>query len=131
MQPRLFRPSHLYVQVRDELARRIASGKYPAGSLLPNEFALAQEMQVSVGTMRKAVEALNAEKLVIRGQGRGTIVADRHSAEYRSMFGRIRHANGAPIAWRFREIRREVRPPTESELQKLQIAQDQPVICIQ
>jgi GntR family transcriptional regulator len=131
MLSRPFQPSHLYAQVRDELARRIAAGEYAAGSLLPNEFALAQEMRVSVGTVRKAVETLQAEKLVIRSQGRGTIVADRQSADYRSKFDRIRHANGAPIVWNFRGILREIRPPTEDERLKLQLNADQLVISEQ
>ena len=97
MPERRFQPGHLYAQVRSELARRIASGEYPPGSLLPNEFALAQEMRVSVGTIRKAVEKLHGEKLVVRS-GRGTMVADRQSPDYRSKFDRIRDADGASIA---------------------------------
>jgi GntR family transcriptional regulator len=130
MPRRPFQPSHLYAQVRNELARRIAAGEYAPGSLLPNEFSLSQEMQVSVGTVRKAVEMLHGEKLVSRSQGRGTIVADRQSADYRSKFDRLRHPNGAPIAWTFRELLREVRAPTEEERQKLQISADQRLISI-
>ena len=39
----------LYGQVRDELARQIAEQKFPAGSVLPNEFVLAEGLGVSVG----------------------------------------------------------------------------------
>jgi GntR family transcriptional regulator len=73
---------------------------------------------------------LHGEKLVSRSQGRGTIVADRQSADYRSKFDRLRHPNGAPIAWTFRELLREVRAPTEEERQKLQISADQRLISI-
>jgi GntR family transcriptional regulator len=130
MHERPFQPIHLYIQIRNELARRIASDEYPPGALLPNEFALAQEMRVSVGTVRKAVELLNAERLVIRSQGRGTIVADRQSADYRSKFDRIRNPDGTPIAWRLREIGRETRAATEAERQQLQLGRDQRVIAI-
>ena len=127
---RPFQPSHLYVQIRNELARRIAREDYPPGSMLPNEFALASEMQVSVGTVRKALEMLHAEKLVSRSQGRGTVVADRQSADYRSKFDRVRHADGTPISWLFHEILRETRPATSDEREKLSLGQGASVIAI-
>ena len=131
MHERPFQPIHLYIQIRNELARRIAREEYPPGGLLPNEFALAQEMRVSVGTVRKAVELLSAERLVIRSQGRGTIIADRQSADYRSKFDRIRNPDGTPVAWKLREIERETRAPSELERRQLQLGKDQRVISIQ
>ena len=48
----------LYLQVRDTLAQRIASGEWKPGSAVPNEADLALEMGVSAGTVRKAVELM-------------------------------------------------------------------------
>ena len=48
--------------------------------LIPNEFHLANEYKVSQGTVRKALIAMAAEKLIDRQQGRGTDVA-RHTSE--------------------------------------------------
>lgn len=73
-----FRP--LYVQVRDLMIERIGSGAWKPGSLLPNEFRLAEEFRVSQGTVRKALSEMEAQKLVVRRQGRGTFVAE-HSRE--------------------------------------------------
>src|ERR1700712_3383023 len=112
---RPFQPSHLYVQIRDELAKRIATEVYPAGTSLPNEFLLASQMQVSVGTIRKAIEMLCAERLIVRSQGRGTVIADRQSADFRSKFDRIRNEDGSPVAWVFRPIKDEVRAATDAE----------------
>jgi GntR family transcriptional regulator len=74
----------LYVQVRNMLVQRISSGQWRPGELIPNEFQLASEYNVSQGTVRKALIALEAEKLIERQQGRGTYVA-RHTSE-KSLF---------------------------------------------
>jgi GntR family transcriptional regulator len=71
----------LYATVYDELVERIRSGTWAPSQLIPNEFAIAAEFRVSQGTVRKALERLAAEKLVVRMQGRGTFVAE-HTPEY-------------------------------------------------
>lgn len=70
----------LYTRVKRALAERILSGIWAPGRLLPNEFQLAEEFGVSQGTVRKALDALAAEHLVERHQGRGTFVA-RHTSD--------------------------------------------------
>ncbi len=70
----------LYVQVQRALSGRIHSGVWEPGRPLPNEFQLAAEFGVSQGTVRKALDALAAEHLVERHQGRGTFVA-RHTSD--------------------------------------------------
>ncbi len=77
-----FRP--LYRQVRDMLIRRLVDGVWAPGDLLPSEMQLAAELRVSQGTVRKALDAMAAENLVVRQQGRGTFVS-RHDDE-RIMF---------------------------------------------
>jgi GntR family transcriptional regulator len=73
-----FRP--LYRQVKDALVQRIAGGVWQAGQALPNEFEIAAELGVSQGTVRKALDEMTAENLLVRRQGRGTFVA-RHDDE--------------------------------------------------
>ena len=77
-----FRPLHR--QVRDMLIRRLVDGVWAPGAPLPSEMQLAAELGVSQGTVRKALDAMAAENLVVRRQGRGTFVA-RHDEE-RIMF---------------------------------------------
>lgn len=74
----------LYQQVRRMLVDRLASGDWGPGELLPSETALAQAYGVSQGTIRKALDAMAADRLVVRHQGRGTEVA-KHNSE-RSLF---------------------------------------------
>lgn len=77
-----FRP--LYSQIKALLIKRLAAREWRPGDALPSETALAQEYGVSQGTLRKALNALEAERLVERRQGKGTFVA-KHSAA-RSLF---------------------------------------------
>jgi GntR family transcriptional regulator len=70
----------LYAQVKALIIRRISKGDWKPGAMIPNEFQLAAEYQVSQGTVRKALIALEAERLIVRRQGRGTFVA-RHTRE--------------------------------------------------
>jgi GntR family transcriptional regulator len=71
----------LYAQVRDLLIERISSGAWKPGDLIPNEFAIARELGVSQGTIRKALDALAADRLLVRRQGRGTYVAEHTPAD--------------------------------------------------
>jgi GntR family transcriptional regulator len=64
----------LYASIHAKLVERIRSGEWKPGQLIPSEFSLADEFEVSQGTARKALEALAADKLVVRRQGRGTFV---------------------------------------------------------
>ena len=68
-----YRP--LYQQVKDLLRRRIVDGTWRPDEVLPSEGRLAVELGVSQGTVRKALDELAAQKLVVRRQGRGTFVA--------------------------------------------------------
>ncbi|PIW27419.1 MAG: GntR family transcriptional regulator [Rhodospirillales bacterium CG15_BIG_FIL_POST_REV_8_21_14_020_66_15] len=64
----------LYRQVREQLLREIAQGRYPVTDPLPSEQKLAARFGVAQGTVRRALDELARENLVIRHQGRGTFV---------------------------------------------------------
>lgn len=66
----------LYLQVRDVLVQRIIDGQWKPGSSLPNEGSLAQQLGISIGTVRKALDLMEDERIVLRRQGRGTFVKD-------------------------------------------------------
>lgn len=65
----------LYRQVKRELQRVIESGLCGPGKPLPNETAIARALQVSIGTLRRAVDELVHEHVLVRRQGKGTFVA--------------------------------------------------------
>lgn len=66
----------LYAQVASYLRERITSSTWSPMAPLPNEAALAKDIGVSVGTVRKALEILEEERLIQRRQGRGTFIVD-------------------------------------------------------
>jgi GntR family transcriptional regulator len=82
-----FRP--LYRQVREILVRQIADGVWQPGQVLPSEPELAADLGVSQGTVRKALDDMTAENLVIRRQGRGTFVAKHDDARILFQFFRL------------------------------------------
>lgn len=64
----------LYQRLRDEMLAKIAAGEWLPGEAIPTEAELTRQYGVAVGTVRKAVETLVAEGLLLRAQGRGTFV---------------------------------------------------------
>jgi GntR family transcriptional regulator len=65
----------LYRQVKRELQRQIEAGNYTPGDTLPSESVIAGTFGVSIGTLRRAVDELVHENVLVRRQGRGTFVA--------------------------------------------------------
>ena len=64
-----------YQVIADDLRRRVVSGEFPAGNLLPSESELSAEYAASRVTVRRALEALRSERLVDSRQGFGWFVA--------------------------------------------------------
>jgi GntR family transcriptional regulator of arabinose operon len=65
------------------LREAITSRAYPPGGRLPTEQEIAAANTVSLTTVRRAMEKLAAEGLVIRRQGSGTYVAHQPTAAHR------------------------------------------------
>jgi GntR family transcriptional regulator len=65
-----------YQEVKQKITDDLVRGRYPMGQALPAEKDLSKELDVSIGTLRKAVDELVAEGIVVRRQGRGTYVAE-------------------------------------------------------
>lgn len=65
----------MYKRIKMQLTESLASGEWKSNEALPSESRLAKQFNVSIGTIRKAIDELVAEKILIRQQGRGTFVA--------------------------------------------------------
>ena len=65
----------LYQQIKDLVVDRIVTGVWKPGDRLPAEMELAEETNVSQGTVRKALDELCHANLLVRHQGRGTFVS--------------------------------------------------------
>ena len=85
----------LYLQIKALVERSLDAGEWHPGEAIPSEIELAARFRVSQGTVRKAIDALAADNLVVRRQGKGTFVAT-HTEESTSNFRflRIRRDDG-------------------------------------
>lgn len=79
----------LYLQVKRELLRRIEARIWKPGDVLPNERDLAHDMQVSIGTLRRAVDELVHEHVLVRRQGKGTFVVLHSRDRFLFQFFRV------------------------------------------
>lgn len=84
----------LYRQVYDYVVGNIVRGTWRAGEILPNEQVIARELNVSIGTVRKALDMLASENLVQRRQGKGTFVAETTPESSLFRFFRFTDARG-------------------------------------
>ena len=66
--------SPLYQQIKSLIMQSLQSGEWKPGELIPSEVELAFRYKVSQGTVRKAIDELSAENLVVRRQGKGTLL---------------------------------------------------------
>jgi GntR family transcriptional regulator len=67
--------SPLYQQIKGLILNSLRAGEWKPGEVIPSEMDLAARFRVSQGTVRKAVDELASENLLLRRQGRGTFVA--------------------------------------------------------
>ena len=67
--------SPLYRQIKDLLIRSLEAGEWGPGDAIPSEGELASRFNVSQGTVRKAIDEMASENLLVRRQGKGTFVA--------------------------------------------------------
>ncbi len=86
--------SPLYQQIKSLLLQSLDRGEWKPGESIPSEVELAARFQVSQGTVRKAIDELAAENLLLRRQGKGTFVATHHEAKVRFRFLRLTPDDG-------------------------------------
>lgn len=120
----------LYAQVYDILVERIASGRWRPGDLLPNEFELARELGVSQGTLRKALDRMAGEHLLMRRQGRGTFVAEHTAEALHFRFFQLHDAKGLRAIPDSVGITVERTPANSKERLALELAEGAEVIRI-
>ena len=87
--------SPLYRQIKVLITQDMQSGVWKPGAVIPSEFELAERFKVSQGTVRKAIDELAAENLVVRRQGKGTFVATHNEQTTRYRFLRLAADDGS------------------------------------
>jgi GntR family transcriptional regulator len=106
--------SPLYQQIKSLITRSLQGGEWKPGEAIPSEMELAARFKVSQGTVRKAIDALADENLLVRRQGKGTFVATHAEEKIQYRFLRLTPDSGAPggVQRRFIDCRR-VRAPSD------------------
>jgi GntR family transcriptional regulator len=86
--------SPLYQQIKGLILQGLQSGEWKPGEVIPSEIELAARYRVSQGTVRKAIDELAGEHLLVRRQGKWTFVATHaeHHVQYR--FLKLQPDNG-------------------------------------
>ncbi|CAN5709921.1 GntR family transcriptional regulator [soil metagenome] len=123
--------SPLYQQIKVLITQSLQSGEWKPGELIPSEFELATRFKVSQGTVRKAIDELAAENLVVRRQGKGTFVATHHEVRAQYRFLRLMPDVGDPHhpENKIIEVKRMRAPAEVARL--LEIKSGDPVIFIE
>ena len=109
----------LYQQIKTLLLRSLRNGEWAPGQAIPSEMDLAARFKVSQGTVRKAIDALAADNLLLRRQGKGTFVATHAEQTIQYRFLRLKPdaappggGEAPPMARRFLDCKR-VRAPSD------------------
>ncbi|MBV2236082.1 MAG: GntR family transcriptional regulator [Sterolibacterium sp.] len=90
--------SPLYRQIKALMLRALEAAEWRPGEMIPSEVDLAVRFNVSQGTVRKAIDELAADGLLLRRQGKGTYVASHADAGSRegTRFLRLIPEDGQP-----------------------------------
>jgi GntR family transcriptional regulator len=134
--------SPLYQQIKGLLMRSLQAGEWKPGEAIPSELELAGRYKVSQGTVRKAIDELAAENLLVRRQGKGTFVATHSEQKTQYRFLRLQPDEGPRTALQRRLLDcRRMRAPAEVaqalvlkagetavQVRRLLLSQDRPVV---
>ena len=118
----------LYQQVDNIIRQRLIDGVWEPGDSLPSEIQLASELNVSQGTVRKALNDMVAENLLFRRQGLGTFVSEHTERRALFFYFSIVGLDGSRVLPESHLIHCEERNATLKEAEKLILDRDSKVI---
>ncbi len=90
--------SPLYQQIKTLILRSLQAGEWKPGDMIPSELDLAARYRVSQGTVRKAIDELATDNLLVRRQGKGTFVATHAEQHIQYRFLRVLPDVGDPAS---------------------------------
>jgi len=124
--------SPLYQQIKARMVASLQRVEWRPGQAIPSETELAARFKVSQGTVRKAIEELAAENLLVRRQGKGTFVATHAEQHVQFRFLRLTPDDDAQPATMQRRLIdcRRVRAPADVA-RALRLRTSEPVIRVQ
>lgn len=120
----------LYKSIKLEITRAISGGNIQGGAALPTEKELSDRYGVSVGTVRRAMADLVAEKVLVRQQGRGTFLAPFDSSRMLNSFWHIVRKDGVRDVPIVQTLRFEESTANENTAARLKIKVGDPIYWI-
>jgi GntR family transcriptional regulator len=89
--------SPLYEQIKAMIMTSLQASEWLPGEAIPSEMELAVRYAVSQGTVRKAIDELAAQNLLVRRQGKGTFVATHQEENWQYRFLRLEPDSGEKL----------------------------------
>ena len=111
----------LYQQVDNIIRRRLIDNVWKPGDALPSEMQLAAELDVSQGTVRKALNDMVAEHLLYRRQGLGTFVSEHTERRALFFFFKIQGKDGSSSLPESELLDCKQTNPTKVEVERLEL----------
>ena len=111
----------LYQAVEDHIRALIDSGTLVPGDLIPSEPQLARHLEVSQGTVKKAIDNLVWERRLYRHQGKGTYVSNIDFNNSLFRFTTYGDAQGKPTRIHKETTARRIEPASPALSEKLQV----------
>ncbi len=121
----------LYMQIKDMLVARVTEGEWAPGDIIPSEIQLARELNVSQGTVRKAITELVENNVLVRRQGRGTFVATHDNDRALFHFFHIVDDSGSKNLPESKTLSCRRKPASRQEASKLNLSSRAQVVCIE
>ncbi|MDR0735322.1 MAG: GntR family transcriptional regulator [Zoogloeaceae bacterium] len=123
--------SPLYRQIKTLMMDALGAGEWEPGALIPSEAELAARFGVSQGTVRKAIDEMSSENLLVRRQGKGTFVASHGDPHTRYRFLRLRPDDGLPQQKHSRSLSCGVQAADAATAAALVIQPGDPVVAVE
>lgn len=118
----------LYQRLREEMLAKIAAGEWSPGAPIPTEAELTKLYGVAIGTVRKAVDTLVSEGLLLRSQGRGTFVRRPNFDASLARFFRQVNASGGREIPSSRILSKQLQKPSKAVAKALALKSGEQVL---
>ena len=118
----------LYQRLREEMLAKIAAGEWTPGAPIPTEAELTRHYGVAIGTVRKAVDTLVNEGLLLRSQGRGTFVRRPNFDASLARFFRQVDASGGLEIPTSRILSKTLQKPSQGVTNALELGKGEQVV---
>ncbi len=123
--------SPLYRQIKDFMIKSLEEGEWGPGDAIPSEAELAGRFNVSQGTVRKAIDEMAAENLLVRRQGKGTFVATHNDPRSYYRFLRLTPDSGEKVQSLSEPLSCAVIAATREIAAVLRIGEGDPVVALE